>query len=1069
MKREILIVEDEQRFLKVIKNALDGRDCVFYEAESVEQAIERLNDNPSIQVILLDLELPVRDGSELLEHIKGQSSKYRVIVLTGHEEYLAADRAKAYDVFAYLAKGKETSDQYLIFEVERAFWDLEKAWLGKKVEAHLEIVRSVNNLGRDINHKADQELEEVLELICDHAVELLNAYTCHIRLLDPDRGDFVLWASRGRIPNMEGIFAKRVPLSKAYAGLVAHTGETENIGDLQNRQEFKDLRDEAMRNGIDEPEFWEYMDNVRSAYIAPITTRIFGKAIDAIFNINSDEENFFLTPENEKLVEDFVSQTGLAVTKHILKKKRLEIHADYRNIGEMLGEISNIFIAGEGELNKIYNVVFKRISAGLKPEIISIFLLDETAERLKNVAEYRAGEWVEPVDEEYRPGTGIVGRVYSEQMPRLFVNLQDISPGQAGDDSLPEGFAEENIKDIPSGQLRHYLAVPIKVGNDTIGVIRAVNKRSDDYPEKTSSNRLLRRGFSEDCQTELEIAASHLAAMIKNAELISELNKTVNQLESLYEVGDMLVDEHDMNAVFALIVERAAQVMHAEICMLFLKNQQGDRVILTESFGMPLSLLEGAFYKLGKGKTGGVAQTGEVILEGQASSTHEGKYDKEIIAFLREKSNDSSKGIESFMAVPIWAKGNILGVIKVINKLEPGVPAARFDKKDLKRFEMFAKQIGLARFLYTQKYLQEYLTNIVENSPVPIIFLNEKGEVGIFNRACEQLWGYKSEEVIGKSVVNYYSSERHARDIGKKLWESEDRRIHNEEAEIKNSEGMIVPVILSATILFDVENNRIGSMGVFKDLREIKEYQDKMDRAEYEANIGKLADIVGHSTKSNIATARLFIDLLKEKTDKAGMTELAQTFYTRIDDALAEAVEELKSLTQSPQPKAPSKKTVFVQDVFANQIFGVLSRSANREKVDFVRDCSAAQGEVVDVDVEQIREVFRNMFNNSLDAIRKKRVASATEERGLIEVSAVSRDRQLELTWKDNGCGIPTAIRHKIFDHYFTYEKKEGTGLGLYRVHKIIENHGGQIFVDSADGQWTTFTVTLPISTTQNV
>jgi PAS domain S-box-containing protein len=1057
--RKILIIEDDAKHRDSIISLFEDTHYLFLEASTVREGLDLSKKHPDVQVVILDLKLRAGTGTDFLEGIKERVASYRVIILTAHDELLQAKRAESYQVFSYVAKTGKSLRETLRFQVERAFADIEKAWLGKKVDVHLEIVRRVNHLGLDPNHNADLELKEVLDLICDHALDLVDAYTCHIRLLDPGRDDYVLWASRGRIQNAGRIFNERVPLNKAYSGIVAETRERIIIDNLQTEQEFTDMKEEALKEGMVDPGGREYLDNVRSAYIAPISTGIFGEGIDAVFNINSDVEKFFSTEERQALVDDFVTQTALAITKHLLKKKRIEIHADYRNIGDMLAEISNIFIAGENDLDKIYKIVFKRISDGLKPEIISIFLFDEASKQLKNVAECRADKWVGPVDEQYCSGIGVVGKVYSAGRAQRFVNKQDILSGQMEDNYLPEGYAEESIRNIPSGRLRHYLGVPIKFGNDTIGVIRTVNKRSDQYDsekDKTNSLSLLKRGFSEDCQTELEIAANHLAATIKNAELIGELNKTVKQLESLYAVGHMISSEMDMNALFNRIVGSAAEVMHAEICMLFLKNEVGDQVVLTQSFGMPL--IKNAFYKLGGGKSDGktawVAETGNYILEGQAISSHKGKYDEHIVAFLRDKHKDDSKGIESFMAVPIRAKGRILGVIKVINKVESPF---QFDKKDLNLFQLFASQIGLERFLYTKRYVE----NIIDNSPEPIIFLDANGRIEVFNRACEQLWGYKSQEAIGRSVVDFYISTKQARAIGRELWESADHRIHNVDAYIKDKDGVIIPVRLSAALLFD-EDIMIGSMGVFKDLREIKQLEDQMLRAEREAVVGKLAQTIGHDIKHNIGTVLNYIEPLMYECNEKEQKELYQ-IYTDMQEALQEAITKLKNVFDGVQPTPPQKKDVRLEDIFNENIGSSMRRVADRKNVDFVLKYSDEEHEM-SVDVSQINEVLWNLFDNSLDAIGKKKANGMLDGRGCIEVSAYIKDHNLELTWKDNGCGIPKEKIPIIFQALYT-DKPNGTGLGLHILKNNIEGHGGHVSVESVEGEGSTFNVTIPVST----
>ena len=90
MHRAILVVEDDVKYRRSLKMALQGQGYVFYEAGTVQEAKKLLNQEAA-PVILLDLELPIQRGTELLEHIRDQAALYRVIVLTAHGELLAAD------------------------------------------------------------------------------------------------------------------------------------------------------------------------------------------------------------------------------------------------------------------------------------------------------------------------------------------------------------------------------------------------------------------------------------------------------------------------------------------------------------------------------------------------------------------------------------------------------------------------------------------------------------------------------------------------------------------------------------------------------------------------------------------------------------------------------------------------------------------------------------------------------------------------------------------------------------------------------------------------------------------
>ena len=103
-------------------------------------------------------------------------------------------------------------------------------------------------------------------------------------------------------------------------------------------------------------------------------------------------------------------------------------------------------------------------------------------------------------------------------------------------------------------------------------------------------------------------------------------------------------------------------------------------------------------------------------------------------------------------------------------------------------------------------------------------------------------------------------------------------------------------------------------------------------------------------------------------------------------------------------------------------------------------------------DPNQVRQVFLNLFRNALDAS-----PPGTE----IAVRFLIADQYISFELRDEGDGIPVGNREKVFDLFFT-TKPKGTGLGLAICKKIVEDHGGDISVESVEGTGTTVTVRLP-------
>lgn len=115
----------------------------------------------------------------------------------------------------------------------------------------------------------------------------------------------------------------------------------------------------------------------------------------------------------------------------------------------------------------------------------------------------------------------------------------------------------------------------------------------------------------------------------------------------------------------------------------------------------------------------------------------------------------------------------------------------------------------------------------------------------------------------------------------------------------------------------------------------------------------------------------------------------------------------------------------------------------------------------VTTDPFQVRQVLINLLENAMDAV--------PETSGKIFVRSGVKEGMICLMIEDNGHGMPPEVRARIFDPFFTTKSGDrGTGLGLFVVHRIVENLKGTIQVDSAPDQGTCFTVCLPADGADN-
>jgi two-component system NtrC family sensor kinase len=114
---------------------------------------------------------------------------------------------------------------------------------------------------------------------------------------------------------------------------------------------------------------------------------------------------------------------------------------------------------------------------------------------------------------------------------------------------------------------------------------------------------------------------------------------------------------------------------------------------------------------------------------------------------------------------------------------------------------------------------------------------------------------------------------------------------------------------------------------------------------------------------------------------------------------------------------------------------------------------------------QDVGRVLLNMFNNAFYAVQQKQKKGIAGYKPTVEVSTIKTGQFLEIKVKDNGTGIPEEIKDKILQPFFTTKPTgEGTGLGLSLSYDIIvKAHGGQIDIDSVEGEFTAFIIKLPL------
>jgi len=238
--------------------------------------------------------------------------------------------------------------------------------------------------------------------------------------------------------------------------------------------------------------------------------------------------------------------------------------------------------------------------------------------------------------------------------------------------------------------------------------------------------------------------------------------------------------------------------------------------------------------------------------------------------------------------------------------------------------------------------------------------------------------------------------------------------------------------------------------------RERRESYHEVEHRDKLASIGRLAAGVAHEVNNPMAIIGEKAGLMEDLIGTMDGFEGKERFL-ELTDSIQKSVERCSTITHRLLGFA-RRMDVEIISVDVNEILmevhGFLEREAMHRNVDVQLDLADDIPEIQS-DHGQLQQVFLNILNNAL---------SAVEDGGLIEIITWWQPDpdMVGTTIRDNGVGMSEETRDSIFEPFFSDQKGYGTGLGLSITHGIVKKLGGNIEVQSKEGEGTAFTVFLP-------
>ncbi len=348
---------------------------------------------------------------------------------------------------------------------------------------------------------------------------------------------------------------------------------------------------------------------------------------------------------------------------------------------------------------------------------------------------------------------------------------------------------------------------------------------------------------------------------------------------------------------------------------------------------------------------------------------------------------------------------------------------------------------------------------LLQNLTTGVIAASADGVITVFNHEAEQITDLISTELLERPV---YMLPLALREVVDETLRSGDRQ-ENREIILESARGPVV-VRASSSIFHGQGGQMLGVLMVLTDITALKRLELQIRRSDRLASLGTLSAGMAHEIKNPLVSIKTFAQLLPERYQDSDFRE---TFSNLIGHEIDRIDSLVNQLLRFARPAKPLLKPLRVHEVLEKSLMLVGHRLYQKE-IKLSRSWNASL-DTIRADADQLEQVFLNFFLNAMDAMKHGgELNVATEIRPAEEwaspVAGMNGERHevLRVTVRDNGDGIKDEDIPHVFDPFFT-TKDYGTGLGLSVVHGIIQEHGGQIEVESELAKGTAFHILLPL------
>lgn len=363
--------------------------------------------------------------------------------------------------------------------------------------------------------------------------------------------------------------------------------------------------------------------------------------------------------------------------------------------------------------------------------------------------------------------------------------------------------------------------------------------------------------------------------------------------------------------------------------------------------------------------------------------------------------------------------------------------------------------------------IYQFHKSIIQNINAGLITLDLDGEITFANKIAAWLLGYEVEELLGQDFKRFFKSPEEA-DKFLSLCTLPGKKIDNWESEFLHKSDQKLIVGINSSYLEDAANGFEGVVLLLRDLTEVQQLRNQVERMERLALLGELSAGIAHEVRNPLAGIKAATQLLEENF---AASELQKQVVQRIVREVDKANRLLKEFFKFARPTRPRPGFIHIEKI-VDSVYLLLAPRLKKSGISFEEHFPSRLPQIY-ADETQVEQVILNLFLNAIEAMPAGgalKVSASKKSLTILDPGKTAKalpDQNMDyvlLEIADTGTGIAPENLDKIFNPFFT-TKSEGLGLGLAICSRLIQENNGKIDVASQAGAGTTIVVALPTFT----